>query len=648
MGYVKGQNLYVIDQFNGLWDRGGGQDDVPPGYAWSCSNVWWGGFSSGGPGNRARGISTRPGCTAHVTLNAAITMPVLRMHSYDKVAGVRWLILDSTGALFDTGAAAPGTPILNLGWTDFSVVTLFDRAYITPHDRITGKAAESVYVYDGTTARLAAGTKPTTGLTAATSATAGNVSLGTHLYAFAFETASGFVTKPSVTTAYTAPGAKSIDFASIDTGPAGTVARWILGSQAIPNYDGNPDSVELFFVFRIADNVTTSVTLDIFDSSLVNSADYLFDQLETIPAGVALCEHEGRLVVMGENAFPSVARVSKSGQVESFSSTSGFITASAGDGAGLKNGRSYKGNLFLFKSNRTYVSYDNGGAVNTWPVQLIDSGLGAECFSIATVGESKGFTRGYMIVGNVSGVWTFNGTYSSQALTYIVAAQYSLLFNNGTMLVVDPIGAKIYISRTASGFESSYLLMGDFLDGFDQIKWATFSFSNTGGGISLVSIAGLVIASTNKFMLVFADLTVKKLYRFEESNTYFDDATIGIASVYTTEAIVPRDGSGDSLRLAVVRVRARRLFGVASMALAMGVRTERGGLTIPSQDQLLGTGVFATELDFQPDYTGVAFEVDAPSLQFSNTVSIAAPAGDNWIITRVSVYMKYIAQSRPH
>jgi len=268
-----------LTEFNGLYDRGDA-DTVPFDHDFDNLNTI---FTN-------KGEKTREGFALDFTLAS-----VRRFHIY-KIEGQadRLLILDNTGKLFDSTDLV--TPILNIAtMIDFSVATFFDRAYITPHNRVTGITAEKVYVYNGSgLARPAAGTPPSGfTITAVESAAAGNVEVGLHLFSVIFETDTGFFTAPGpeIFTSHTVANAdKKVDLSGVAIGPAGTIARHILVTKILIDYDGNQAGVSLFFVpnGKINDNVATIITVNFFDSSLVTTADYLVNNLSIIPAGVGI------------------------------------------------------------------------------------------------------------------------------------------------------------------------------------------------------------------------------------------------------------------------------------------------------------------------------------------------------------------------
>jgi hypothetical protein len=174
--------VYDSDKVRGFFSRSD-VEFVPPTHLNAAINV---DFTD-------EGWTTRPGLT-----DAVATTNILRMWSYERVNEIgRFIWLDDAGDFRDSFT---GVTILNLPATvvDFSLLNLFNRAYITPHDRRTGIAGEKVYVYDpdlAATARAAAGLAATDGgaaFNAATAAAAGNVEVGTRLISYCFETDTGF------------------------------------------------------------------------------------------------------------------------------------------------------------------------------------------------------------------------------------------------------------------------------------------------------------------------------------------------------------------------------------------------------------------------------------------------------------------------
>jgi hypothetical protein len=169
-----------IAEFNGLYDRGM-DDAIPADHLAVCDNMHF----------LEREVVSRYGFSLPYTAATNIK----RIALYKRIGeATRLLILDSSGNLYDSTSGV----ILSIAtMTDFKVQTFFGRAYITPIDAANGigVSGEFLYVYNGTSCRKAAGTAPTGTITVADSGLSGHVEAGFHLYAVAFETPSGFITK---------------------------------------------------------------------------------------------------------------------------------------------------------------------------------------------------------------------------------------------------------------------------------------------------------------------------------------------------------------------------------------------------------------------------------------------------------------------
>lgn len=323
-------------------------------------------------------------------------------------------------------------------------------------------------------ARLAGGTAPSGAPAAANSASAGNVEAGQHLFKYVYETDSGFITQGSPSVSLTASGAKKVDLSSISVGPSGTIARHALATKIIQNYSGREDDYEFFFVpnGKISNNTATTETVDFFDNDLQASADYLLDQLANIPAGVYIGSYQGSLVSAGEKDKESVARVSKPGEPESVSSIDGFLLCNPGDaGSGIKNGIEYRDLFYLQKSQKTYVTKNNGSAPATWDVNLIDSGIGTECFGVSVVLDALGNTQDRFIIADRSGLCLFIGTYSDKPLSwkiYDIWKRINQAAFSTIQVKLDPVEKLIYVNIPLdAATEPSHVIVFDYKNGLD-------------------------------------------------------------------------------------------------------------------------------------------------------------------------------------
>lgn len=465
----------TVDRFRGTFDRG--EDDVCPVDRFLDSlNVVY----------EEGGVSTRKGTSVDVSLSG-----IRRSAVYKRIGEAsRLLLLDDTGKLWDSTSLV--TPILDIPtMTDFSMVSLYNRAYITPHDGNRGLPGEFVYVYEGSgVAREAAGSPPSGfTLTAVDSAEAGSVEAGKHLFAVAYETSSGFITRPGPTvfTLYTAPGTKKVDVANIPIGPAGTIARHLLASKMLPTtYNGNQNEVELFFIpnGRIGDNTTTALTVNFYDADLISSADYIADELSTIPAGVGIGVYGSRLLVWGPDTDDSRVYASKAGEPESFDATEGFIKVFPGDGGGgVKNCIEFRGSIYFIKSQRTYTTRDNSDSAAFWTVpSSVDQSIGTEAHGVGKMFDLSGAALDMFLVADRSGLLLYNGTFAGNNLTFAIDDIWERVNKAAFQwveVVVDPFKALIYIAVPLdAATRPSHVLVGDYTDGLsaDLIKWTTWSF----------------------------------------------------------------------------------------------------------------------------------------------------------------------------
>lgn len=482
------QEPIVITKFRGMYQNGVNQD-IPPGYGSDISDV----------------IIDRNSFRTRAGFGLVYTMPrtILRVHNYqrtDSAASPRYMVLTTDGAtgceLYDTGFSLVTPIFTNALNTDFSMISLYNRVYFSCHNRIRGANNNAdVRVWDPaimTVARRAAGIAPITAPTAATGA-AGNVAGGKHLISVAYETNTGFITKPGPSVQYTAPGNAQINLTAIPVAgaPAGVVKRHILVSPVILSYDGNPQHYEHFFVATINDNTTTILTINFIDSALIQSADYLYDQLAQIPAAIGFCTFQGCLIAYGEGSNPTTGnvdfgylmRISKSGQVESFAATDGFVQVDPGDGGGVKAATEFRGLLLAFKSNRMYNVQPNDGPPNTWLAVQVDGGVGCECFGLAQVNDDQGaFTNDTLFINARNGIWMFTGTFPELPLTWNIKdffESFDFSVFNSYQLFVDSQNKLIYLNFKILG--EYRVLVGNYEDGlsYDQIKWYYWKSSTT-------------------------------------------------------------------------------------------------------------------------------------------------------------------------
>lgn len=504
-------------RFRGLKDRGVTKDSTQIDYFTDCLNIDY----------AENEFSTRDGSILYLT-----KANIVRFWSYKRLNETpRVIFLDSAGNLYDS--LAVGSPIYtDATFTDFSLLNYNNRAYITAHNRLKGIAGKSLLVYEGTgLARLAAGQPPSGfSITAVEPGASGFVEAGIHLIAVVNVTSSGFITAPGPTifTEFTASGDKQINLSTIAVGGSAVIARIILITKSIPAslYSGNQFGYEFFFLpgGTINDNVTTVLNgISFFDADLVDSADYLFDNIATIPAGLGLCIYNKRLVIWAESGNEFTIRASEPGQPEVFSSLDGFLTIDPTDaGSGIRNCFEYRKNLVIATSNRIHSTADNGSGPLTWQVEAVDKSSGTECFGVANVLDARGNNSDRVWIASYSGLVSFEGYVKRPELSWNIEAIWKRINKikfNLVQVVDDPTNHRFFISVPLDAATViSHILLGDYSEAFTvygtidekAIKWAIWSFPT-----APVSIVGDIDSVTGTPILKVA-LTAGNIYDVKE------------------------------------------------------------------------------------------------------------------------------------
>src|SRR5260221_5730227 len=480
---------------------------------------------------------------------------VVRFFTYKRLGEtVRYIYLNTSGQLFDS--LFPGTPIwTDASFVDFSMANFNNRAYITPHNRTTGIPGKSVLVYDGYgAARLAACAAPS-GFTlgAANSATSGNVEAGTHLFSVAFESNSGFITAPgpALFAVLVTPGHFSVDLSSLPGLPAGMVAVRILATKSIQTYNGNQLGYQFFFVSsanggRVTGGASTG-RVSFFDIELVTSADYLFDNRGTIPAGVVIAKYNGRMCVAGINGDEHSVYLSKPYQPEQVSSVTGFITVDPFEsGSGIRNLFPFRGSLAISKSNRLYQTTDNQDDPVTWSAPIeIDIGVGAECFCVGTILDSKGQQNDRAFIADRSGLILYEGYVRRPEASWLIKNTWDRINKarfNLIQVAIDTENYQVYVTLPLDGATSiTHILYGYYGSaygpyGFDpkEINWSLWQMAL--GSVSIITDLDTV---TGTSVLKYSG-TTGHIYQVANDYSVHADDVLGFqsfiqTSLYTTK-----------------------------------------------------------------------------------------------------------------
>lgn len=520
----------VQSEFKGLYSRGV-SDSVPPAFFIDCLNNKFG----------ENEVSSRDGTVLNLTASNVVRFSVYKRLNETP----RFIYLDTSGSLWDS--LYPTIPIFtDADFVDFSMVNYANRAYITAHNRLHGIAGKSLLVYDGSgTARAAAGVAPT-GFTlgVAESASSGKIEAGIHLFAVAFITSTGFISAPGpdIFATLTATGGFSADLSNIGLGGPSVIGRVILSTKAIPIslFTGNLFGYELFFIpnATITDNTTTTYTASFYDADLLDSADYLLDNLSSIPAGLGVFVYNGRLGTWADNGNEYTVRLSSTNDPESFSNVDGFFTIDPSDGGnGVRNIIEFRKNLYVFESNRIFVTSDNGGAPSTWQVDVVDKSSGTECFGISQVLDARGLNNERVWIADRSGLVVFTGNVVRPELTFNIEdvwKRINKIYFNLIQVIDDPTNHRILVSVPLdSATAISHVLYADYSKAFTvygtidhtAVKWSIWTFPS-----AVKSMAGDVDATTELPIIHFA--LASNIYDLKTGIT--NDFSTAITSFFRT------------------------------------------------------------------------------------------------------------------
>ena len=479
-----------LKSFQGLYSRGT-DDTVPENHFSDCLNV---DFDTGE-------VKTRPGVSALLTFDITIPGKVRHFIEYPPPNNGAYLSTMSDNKLYS------GSTPLAVGFGEyFNIIKLNNRIYFAGNASDMGSGNIKVMdpVIGVSSFRDAAGLAPTAvGAMSPVNGVAGGINAGTYKIAVVYITDSGHYTTPGPKVAgvftpstYVAPGAKKLDIGAIPIGPAGTVKRQIIISKA--------NEEEYFFLPSafgglINDNTSIAVANIDFDDTtdLIDSADYLFDQLETIPAGTFLAFIGYKLVTGGESGNTSRLRASRIDDIESFDAVDGFIDIEVNDGYGIMNAVILRNMLHIYKQVGCYTVIVSNDVVANWPYNSIDANIGTNIRGIAICNQaSKKSTRDFYIVLNKAGILLFDGGFRLPELTWKIEKlwkRFNDTYFSKALVLLDEINHKIYCALALdSAIENNTLLVGDYsecefqIPNAKQIKWSVYNFHRAPGAIALV------------------------------------------------------------------------------------------------------------------------------------------------------------------
>jgi hypothetical protein len=580
---------------DGLWDRGVSGAAVTKSLQNTCPRT---GFTEA---KDIRffpwGFKTRQGYSSFIP-DAFFTnlRQIIQYNTNNPTTGavISGQLVVNNNLLHDTSSPTPATPILGLTSSNdyINIITIYGRIYITIHNLLTGVSSYT-YVYvpaSGVTARIAGGTSPALGIANfASSGTVGNVTQGVHVFGIASESDTGHISlilSSSVGGFNLLNLNQQVTATNLPLGAAGTVKRYIIGSRVIAGYSGDPTDYELFFIpgAVLNDNVTTTLTFNFTDESLVDSADYLYDLLPQVSSGVGFCWYSNRLVAYGLNTTldsvgPSVLRLSDPGKPESFNTISGFVEVFKDDGEnGIKNCFEQDGLLVICKSNKTYVTRDNGDDPNTWQVAAVDYTIGSTAFGVTKALDTTGSSKsGKTVVAGKSGAYLFQGQYTERPLTWKIARRWQKISEDTSypaIQILDVPQAKLLLISVGdtSVSNTTYWFVGDYSLGlsWDKIRWSEWHPANAAAFMTLHNNTTLYFVDASAVGSNAAVFSMTIGSEDADYNNIIDNGSrISNCEVITSE--IKFDDNLNLYQISQLRVRGKSVVqGEFSLTLEMG------------------------------------------------------------------------------
>ncbi len=499
---LRGHEPVIIDEFNGLWDRGD-RESTPLDHFQDCENLKFIGSNS---------ITTRDG----IGISQSVATPlsnVKRIYNYPTQTSNTLIVLTydnntNMGSIYHVVSASTvfGPLLTKAGMTDFAFVPYAGRGYISPFttyvvgslNQEKGLQSEFLYVYmgDGTAARKAAGAGPSGTLTVANGA-AGHTDMGFHVFAAVFEYNSGYLSPPAAFKSFSTSPLLSLNFSTIPTSGSATVTKvHIVATKKITSFNGDLQGYQFFFIPNafVTNGTTTLNGVSFYDADLLDDASHLLDNYTEIPAGAVLCMYNNRLCLSTTYTDISLILVSAPGEPEAIDQINGIMIMPL-DGNPITNLAELRDVLYAFKRSRVGAFTDNEDEPATWPYSVIDTALGTCVHGIATVLDSGGSSIDYLIICNFAGVSIFNGKFITPELSWKIENRWRQLDRDlfGLIQIINaPIQKWVLIVTP-----DDEILMADYANGLDpkKIRWMPWTFPQGVNTVAIFNIDEIVIGS---------------------------------------------------------------------------------------------------------------------------------------------------------
>jgi len=489
-----------INRFKGLYARGS-TDLTPPDHAIDVKNIRF---------DRSGEAYTREGLG--ISLN--LSHPVQRTFLSTTKNGYNVITQDGT-TLYAYNPSTGHDSIIyqDVGLKEFAAVNAFGRTYIYPMGDVDNNLV--LLVWDGISkVRPACGFPPPGSFQVVTAGGVGSCDVGHHRFAFSYITDTGFMTRPGpvpygagfAPVSWIAPGGTPCQVVGLPLGPSTVIARQIFATKA--------EEEEFFYVPSgyIDDNTTTTVTLDFYDTDLVESANDLFNLRDEVEGAFGdiggIFKYHGRLFIWGRTLPKATGRnddwgpdkifVSEAGDPESFDMVHGWMQLPTEyDGNTVRAAVEIRDSLYFIKSVGIISTADNLDHPFTWKPVRVDGGCGCGFWGISSiVGSQTALSTGEQVIFvDFGGIYLFNGVVQQPQLTWKIKNFWDRIDASQVLkshLCHDPFNQTFY--ALVPVFNDSKvaiwtLLVADYSEGLsaDGIKWSIWDSPVPISTISLMS-----------------------------------------------------------------------------------------------------------------------------------------------------------------
>ena len=472
---------------------------VPPDHLWDAQNADFEGEL----------IKVRNGITSENTVDTKSLFDYARTNLSDEVSS-NLLALQNANLVDTTTGETLASSI-----DEFHAINFVHKVFIATR---SNAIRNSVKYYDGEN-YVEAGLdfdESTIIKTVNNNVGSGDIYDGRYHIGYVLETDTGFLSVPYGLADYVSastPGSlitvtsdKSISVTLTGTLPSNVVkVHYIITSAIADGEGGHPfASYKYYFIpDGVVDKGDASSTkvLDFFPPNLLDSADYLFNQHDTLAGADGIGVYSNRLLLWGGNELSdqSILRVSRVNDPESFSKINGFLVIAPEVNEPITNVFSTRDVLYITKNNSTYAASDNGASPATWPVVRIDKGLGAERGGVSIVLDTEGPSLDSSVVNTAAGLCWFDGVYKRPEISFKIEK----LWGSSKVIVRDPRNKKIY------ALLGNVVYVCNHANGPSRLRWSRWTFDSS------LTINHMIINSNRELVIA----TSGGVYKFSSIST---------------------------------------------------------------------------------------------------------------------------------